>query len=64
MTEIWNDGSVQLLHGSSADRATFDAVPDRSVRTIVTSPPYWGLRDYGADGQTGLHSIDQTAPKE
>ena len=24
------------------------------VNTIVTSPPYWGLRDYGADGQIGL----------
>jgi len=23
------------------------------VQTIVTSPPYWGLRDYGVDGQTG-----------
>lgn len=25
-----------------------------SVRTCVTSPPYWGLRDYGSDGQLGL----------
>jgi DNA modification methylase len=25
-----------------------------SVRCCVTSPPYWGLRDYGADGQIGL----------
>ncbi|MDD0837867.1 site-specific DNA-methyltransferase [Curvibacter sp. HBC61] len=24
------------------------------VNTIVTSPPYWGLRDYGVDGQIGL----------
>ena len=24
------------------------------VRTCVTSPPYWGLRDYGASGQIGL----------
>ena len=22
--------------------------------TIITSPPYWGLRDYGVDGQIGL----------
>lgn len=27
---------------------------DRSVQCCVTSPPYWGLRDYGADGQLGL----------
>ena len=25
-----------------------------SVHCIVTSPPYWGLRDYGVDGQLGL----------
>lgn len=25
-----------------------------SVQCIVTSPPYWGLRDYGIDGQIGL----------
>lgn len=24
------------------------------VQCIVTSPPYWGLRDYGVDGQLGL----------
>lgn len=24
------------------------------VQTVVTSPPYWGLRDYGHDGQIGL----------
>jgi DNA modification methylase len=27
-----------------------------SVQTCVTSPPYWGLRDYGVDGQIGLES--------
>jgi len=25
-----------------------------SVNCVVTSPPYWGLRDYGTDGQFGL----------
>ena len=29
-------------------------MPDGSVDCCVTSPPYWGLRDYGADGQIGL----------
>ena len=29
-------------------------IPDCSVDCCVTSPPYWGLRDYGADGQIGL----------
>jgi DNA modification methylase len=27
-----------------------------SVQTCVTSPPYWGLRDYGHDGQLGLEA--------
>lgn len=29
-------------------------MPDESVDCIITSPPYWGLRDYGVDGQLGL----------
>ena len=28
--------------------------PDNSVDTMITSPPYWGLRDYGVEGQLGL----------
>src|SRR5690242_20257983 len=28
-------------------------LPDESVDLIVTSPPYFGLRDYGVDGQVG-----------
>jgi DNA modification methylase len=30
------------------------ALPDNSIHCVVTSPPYFGLRDYGADGQIGL----------
>ena len=30
---------------------TLDA---ESVQCVVTSPPYWGLRDYGVEGQIGL----------
>lgn len=29
---------------------------DESVQCVVTSPPYWGLRDYGVDGQIGLEA--------
>lgn len=29
-------------------------LPSASVQCIVTSPPYWGLRDYGIKGQIGL----------
>lgn len=31
-------------------------LPDQSVHTCITSPPYFGLRDYGVDGQIGLES--------
>ena len=29
-------------------------LPDQSVNCCITSPPYWGLRDYGVPGQIGL----------
>jgi len=29
-------------------------LPAESAQTCVTSPPYWGLRDYGVEGQLGL----------
>jgi DNA modification methylase len=31
-------------------------LPDASVHCCVTSPPYWGLRDYGQDDQLGLEA--------
>lgn len=32
---------------------------DESVNCCVTSPPYWGLRDYGHDGQIGLEETPE-----
>lgn len=37
-------------------REQLRALPAESVHCVVTSPPYWGLRDYGVDGQIGLES--------
>lgn len=34
-------------------------LPDGSIHCCVTSPPYWGLRDYGVDGQIGLESTPE-----
>lgn len=34
-------------------------LPDASVHCVVTSPPYWGLRDYGVDGQIGLEETPE-----
>ena len=39
------------------------AMPDESVQTCVTSPPYWGLRDYGEDGQLGLEPTPEAYVK-
>jgi DNA modification methylase len=34
-------------------------LPDGSMNMCVTSPPYWGLRDYGHEGQLGLESTPE-----
>jgi site-specific DNA-methyltransferase (adenine-specific) len=35
-------------------------LPDRSVHMCATSPPFWGLRDYGVEGQIGLEeTVDE-----
>jgi site-specific DNA-methyltransferase (cytosine-N4-specific) len=39
------EGDVQLALGR---------LPSESVQCVVTSPPYWGLRDYGIAGKIGL----------
>ena len=44
----------QILLGDC--RETLKDVPDGSVQMCVTSPPYFGLRDYGESGQIGLEN--------
>jgi len=44
--------SVRIMIGDV--RAKLAEMPDESVHCVVTSPPYFGLRDYGVDGQIGL----------
>jgi DNA modification methylase len=41
-----------IMQGDVLDMLRF--LPDRLVQCVVTSPPYYGLRDYGVDGQLGL----------
>lgn len=43
---------VKLLQGDCRD--VLKTLADKSVNCCVTSPPYFGLRDYGVDGQIGL----------
>lgn len=41
-------------------RAALPKLPDQSVQCVVTSPPYWSLRDYHIAGQIGLEpTVDQ-----
>ena len=44
--------SVRILTGDVRDMLA--TLPDESVHCVVSSPPYWGLRDYGVDGQLGM----------
>jgi DNA modification methylase len=48
---------VTILVGDS--RQTLRELPAESVHCCVTSPPYWGLRDYGHDGQIGLEQTPE-----
>jgi len=47
----------RILQGNVLDR--MKDLPDQSVQCVVTSPPYWGLRDYGGDGQLGLEETPE-----
>jgi DNA modification methylase len=47
-----------VLYGDC--RTRLREIPDGCVQTVVTSPPYWGLRDYNVARQIGLEStIDE-----
>lgn len=43
-----------VLHGDV--REIVNDLPDNSVQCVVTSPPYWGVRDYGTEGQIGAET--------
>jgi DNA modification methylase len=49
--------TVRILQGDCRD--VLKTLPDESVHCVVTSPPYWGLRDYGVEGQLGLEASPQ-----
>jgi DNA modification methylase len=50
--------TVRVLQGDCRDR--LKEMPDGSVHCVVSSPPYFGLRDYGVEQQIGL----EVAPQE
>ena len=49
---------IKILQGNCLDK--LKELPDQSINTCITSPPYWGLRDYGEDKQLGM----EDTPKE
>jgi len=42
----------KIINGDSRQMAE---LPDNSVHLVITSPPYWQLKDYGTDNQIGFH---------
>ena len=58
--DVWSWAGVSWMRSSLWEIKQGDAIevlktmPDQCINTCVTSPPYWGLRDYGVDGQLGL----------
>lgn len=45
-------GTAKIIVGDN--REALKLLPNESVQCVVTSPPYWGLRDYGEVNQIGL----------
>lgn len=54
MSIHYQDDQVTLHHGDALDVAR--ELPAGAADCIVTSPPYFGLRDYGEPGQYGLEA--------
>jgi DNA modification methylase len=48
---------IEIIQGDCIDGLR--SLPDGSVHCVVTSPPYWGLRDYGQYGQIGLEDTPE-----
>jgi DNA modification methylase len=48
---------VTILQGDALEKLR--ELPDESVQCCVTSPPYWGLRDYGVNSQVGLEKTPE-----
>jgi DNA modification methylase len=48
---------IKILHGNCIDK--IKELDNSSIDCVVSSPPYFGLRDYGVDGQFGLEKTYQ-----
>jgi DNA modification methylase len=54
---FYADEVVSLYQGDVLEELR--KIPDGVVRCCVTSPPYWGLRDYGVEGQIGIEKTPE-----
>ena len=62
MTPYYEQGDLTIYNSDCLE--ALRQMPDESANCCVTSPPYWGLRDYGVDGQIGLEETpDQYVAK-
>ena len=48
---------IKILQGNCLDK--LKELPDQSINTCITSPPYWGLRDYGEGEQLGMEDTPE-----
>ena len=44
----------------NGDSRQMNLIPDKSVQLVITSPPYWQLKDYGTENQIGYHENYET----
>lgn len=53
--------NIQTQHTLiNGDSRNLRLMPDKSVHLIITSPPYWQLKDYGSDDQIGFNDSYET----
>jgi DNA modification methylase len=58
MTEPINNFLNKIICGDALSE--LKKMPNESVDCVITSPPYYGLRDYGVSGQIGLEETPET----
>ena len=54
-TQPTDENPITIVHGDV--RQIIKNIPTESVQCIITSPPYWGVRDYGIQNQIGAEPV-------
>jgi len=53
----YDHAGITIYHGDAL--TILKEMEAESINCVITSPPYWGLRDYGIDGQLGLEATPE-----